>query len=253
LAHSNVEYLLLEKPIAHSPEVAERLHGDLIRSGKVFRIGYIFRFTTWGERILRAFGARGENRPISLRWTFSAHHFLRDLRTWKRFNAAGGGAVRFYGIQIISLLAEIGYRGVTVSRSFGASADEIEKWIATFSGPGLPECNVTVDSRCSDSQFRVEEISDSTKGPGIVFANLTDPFESEGEPSKSKGLDRRVSPLTRLCRSLWDVETNEYVWYGATIKLWRCVEEQTLFEMEREGDRESKIANIVGEGPGRKG
>ena len=231
LARANIERLLLEKPLASSPEVAAALFGDLTRSRKVIRMGYTFRYTEWGKRIRDALGPTRESRPLSIQWNFLSHHFRYDLRKWKRFSVSGGGAIRFYGIQLIALLAEIGYRDVILSRSFGKSVDEVEKWTASFAGPGLPECDIVVDTRATVGKFRVELISNSSTERGAVFANLIDPFDSMGEACQSDGLDRRVSILSSLCRSLWEQSISEHVWYEATIELWRCIEEKTRFEM----------------------
>ena len=231
LARSNIKRLLLEKPLAHSPEIAATIFDDLIRSCKVFRMGYTFRFTAWGRQLLNALGPMRGSGLLTIHWSFLAHHFRHDLRNWKRFNATGGGAIRFYGIHLIALLAEIGYRNVTLSRAIGASSDEIEKWIATFTGEGLPECEVVVDTKSIDSKFRVEHIFDSNGGLAtIVYANLCDPFESQVEFSELGQIDRRVPILSRLCRSLWEENTNEYEWYDATIRLWLSIEGRNRFE-----------------------
>ncbi len=233
LARSNIERLLLEKPLAHSPEVAAAIFDDLIRSCKVFRIGYTFRYTVWGMQILSALGSTRGSGSLSIHWSFLAYHFRHDLCNWKRFNATGGGAIRFYGIHIIALLAEMGYRDVTLSRAFGTSSDEVEKWIAVFAGSGLPECEVVVDTRSTVTKFRVEQTSNPRVGLTTVVANLSDPFDSEDEACRSGQIDRRVHMLTRVCRSLWKEDSNEYEWYNATIRLWWSVEEKTQFEVSR--------------------
>jgi hypothetical protein len=231
LVRSNIERLLLEKPLAQSPEIAAVMFDNLIRSGKVFRIGYTFRYTIWGMQLLDFLRSKTGAGPLSIHWHFLAHHFRNNLRNWKRFNATGGGAIRFYGIHIIALLAEIGYRDVALSRSFGISSEEIETWTAIFAGSGLPECEIVVDTRAIVSKFRVEQTVNTGDGPTIsVFANLSDPFDLENELRQSNGIDQRVPILIRLCRSLWENGTNDYGWYDAAIKLWCNVEEKTLFE-----------------------
>jgi predicted dehydrogenase len=229
LARPNIERLLLEKPLATSPKVAAALFGDLTRASKVIRIAYTFRYTAWGKRIRDALRATGESRPLSIQWEFLSHHFRHGVRNWKRFNVSGGGAIRFYGIQLIALLAEIGYRDVTLSRSFGKSVDEVDKWTASFAGMGLPECDIAVDTRATVDKFRVELLSNSSTKPGAVLANLIDPFDPTAETAPKEGLDRRVPILSRLCRSLWEQSMNEHVWYEAMIELWRRIEEETRF------------------------
>ncbi len=231
LARSNIERLLLEKPLAHSPEAAAATFDDLIRSCKVFRIGYTFRYTPWGMQKLSALGSTRRSGSLSIQWSFCAHHFRHDLQNWKRFNATGGGVIRFYGIHIIALLAEIGYREVFLSRAFGSSPDEIEKWMAVFTGSGLPECEVLVDTRSNVNKFLVEQSSNPSVGQTTtVFANLSDPFDLESKSCQLTRIDQRVPILSRLCRSLWEEGANDYEWYDATIKLWRRTEDKTRFE-----------------------
>jgi hypothetical protein len=224
LAHSNIKYLLLEKPLAHSPEVAAEILDDLIRSCRVFRIGYTFRYTPWGKKLFNTFNLTRGSGLVSIHWSFLAHHFRYDLRNWKRFHSTGGGAIRFYGIHIIALLAEIGYRNVILSRAFGSFPDEVEKWFATFAGPGLPECEVVVDTRSAVREFRVDQVSSSRDGLTTIFANLSDPFDSADETFRSGQIDQRVSGLTLLCHSLREEGSNEYQWYDETIRLWASVE-----------------------------
>ena len=229
LERPNLKRILVEKPLATSPEAAGALHGDLVGSGKIIRIGYTFRYTDWGERIRVGVKQSGENKRLLIQWSFLAHHFRHGLGTWKQFTNSGGGAIRFYGIQLIALLAELGYQAAISSQSFGSSGDVVEKWTASFSGAGLPECDVVVDTRSVIEKFRAELLFSSTTEPAQVFADLSDPFESVTVES-SGGLDRRVPVLSRLCRSLWEQGSDDEGWHKATIDLWRRVEERTTFE-----------------------
>jgi predicted dehydrogenase len=44
----NIKNLLLEKPLAISPDNSAKLTDELVFSNKKFRVGYNFRFTYWG-------------------------------------------------------------------------------------------------------------------------------------------------------------------------------------------------------------
>ncbi|MGH8614276.1 MAG: hypothetical protein ACREYF_20175 [Gammaproteobacteria bacterium] len=232
LARANIGRLLLEKPLAQSPDAATAIFQDLLRSRKLFRLGYSLRYTAWGERILNAASIARGSGVLSIRWKFLAHHFQQELVNWKRFHATGGGAIRFYGIHIIALLAEIGYRHVTLSRAFGTSLDEVDEWVAAFAGAGLPECEVLVNTRSAVRAFSVHHASASKLAPTrTVFADLSDPFDLEPEACESGSVDRRVRILSRLCRSLWEEDADQYEWYDASIRLWSSVEEHTRFEV----------------------
>ncbi len=221
IERSNIKRLLLEKPLAPSPDLANEILDELIHSQKVFRIGYNFRYTDWGKNLIQDLSSNG---VLIIHWSFLAHHFSHDLHNWKRFHPEGGGVIRFYGIHIIALLAEIGYRDVTVSNAFGVSPNEPERWTAVFAGTGLPECRVEINTKSMDRKFHVEHLKDKKN---TVFANLRDPFEIENQSYPNKLSDLRVPVLMRLCRSLWERSASEYELYKATIHLWYSVENKT--------------------------
>jgi predicted dehydrogenase len=222
LSRPNIRHLLLEKPLAPSPHLGSTLLKRLIDSRKAFRIGYIFRHTKWGMPLLAALREDRLAGQLTIRWTFLAHHFGQDLASWKRYSDDGGGAIRFYGIHLISLLADCGYSDVVLSQALGPSPNECEKWRAVFAGPHLPRCEVLIDTRSDDRAFHVE--LDSGAG-AKTFAALSDPFDSD---PRSASDDRRVSALRKLCRSIRD-DRNDYADYEATNDLWGIVEDRTQF------------------------
>lgn len=226
LKYSRVNRLILEKPLADSPKAAIAIYDNLISSGKIFRIGYIFRYTNWGSQLLAALKAPNDISSLSIRWRFMANHFSQDLQVWKRYHEEGGGVIRFYGIQIIALLAEIGYCHVALSQAVAFSVDEYETWHAVFTGEGLPKCEVFIDSKSHINSFQVEHSLHSTE-KRTLDTDLDGPFQTS---NRAGVLDHRVSILNQLYRSLWEVENNEYKWYLEVIKLWLAVEGITLFE-----------------------
>ena len=170
--------VFLEKPLAHTPDVATEIYNELIRSRKVFRLGYTFRYTPWGKELLNTFiTAKKASGSFFIHWSFYAHHYRYEMYKWKRFHNQGGGAIRFYGIQIIALLAEIGYLDVKISRSFGVNLNESEKWVAVVSGLGLPDCKIVVDTKSSVNKFQIGlNIYSSKELPMKYSVNLSDPF-----------------------------------------------------------------------------
>jgi predicted dehydrogenase len=214
----NIKHFLLEKPIAPDPVMAADAMDMLKNSGKIFRIGYIFRHTLWANW-LAGVAASGDG-EVNISWCFLAHHFRHELWNWKRSEKAGGGVIRFYGIQLIALLAELGYCDIDASESGGEARDTPDRWSARFVGPRLPACNVSIDSRAVTSKFRVEQ---TLPGSGSALANLGDPF-GDGLPITIDNLDRRLIPLTAHCRSCLYESEPYYSWYDAVIKLWSRVE-----------------------------
>ncbi len=229
LKASNIERLIIEKPLAHSPEFAQEVFSKLTDSDKAFRIGYTFRYTHWGKELLSAIKTISSDDVISIDWQFMAHHFRHNLLNWKRSNEEGGGVIRFYGIHMIALLAELGYETVNTSNTSGLSANEIEKWTAMFTGPELPTFKVRIDSNSAINRFSVEHTSDISQVPIQTYANQTDPF-AVSYANKPGAPDSRIPLLTALCQSLWNND-DVYGWYDSTIKLWLEIEKKTKFQI----------------------
>jgi hypothetical protein len=232
LQHAHIDRLLLEKPLAPCPESAARLFDHLLHSGKIFRIGYLFRYTHWGKQLLAALRVNDRN-DLFIRWNFLAHHFHHPISTWKRSHAAGGGVIRFYGIHLVALLAEAGYREVVLSDTTGLLADESEEWRAVFKGEGLPRCEVRINSRSSTKRFQI--ISKT------IQADLPEPFSADQYENQPTSLDQRIPVLIQLCQSLWQSTTYEYHWYAATIELWRTIEEKNISQKGKETLIEKEI------------
>ncbi len=227
---SNLTHLLLEKPLAICPYEASLLLDNLVISNKIFRIGYNFRFTTWGMSMLHTLCNRlsvGELDSLSICWNFLAHHHSNNAFVWKRYTSKGGGALRFYGIHLIALLAELKYTEVLFSKTFGPSEDEIVKWTCKFSGKNLPECEVTVNTKARSNQFLIEHLLGFKKK---TLVNQPDPFDFSDASQMFNGLDKRVSYLAGLGRTLFADPEKFYGWYRDTIILWQRIEDCDSFE-----------------------
>ena len=224
LHFKNIKYFILEKPLAVSPEKSSQLMDELVRSNKTFLIGYNFRFTSWGTAIFEHLNTStntASNNRLNISWNFIAPHYLNNAIVWKRFNSLGGGALRFYGIHLIALLAELGYTEIRSSKNTFVDSDELVKWEGTFSGANLPICDVKVDSKAEINQFLVSESSNSNKT--IFFDNPT-PFYHKEHSKAFSGQDNRLPYLIDLCRTMYKPEKS-YHWYKNTIELWRLAEE----------------------------
>jgi hypothetical protein len=214
----NIRALLLEKPLAPSPEAAFHALDELETSGKRYRIGYNFRFMPWAALLKRQLRATAATGQFSIDWQFRAHHYAHDLGNWKRFVSAGGGALRFFGIHLVGLLAEIGFDNVIRSSVTASAPDECEGWSAVFVGPDLPECRVNVQSNTAEQRFTVGRTSD-LRVERLV--DLSEPFEGQAD---AFGFDRRVGILTELCKDLIDGAPRSYPWYRQSVKLWEMTE-----------------------------
>ena len=216
LAKPRIMRLLLEKPVAPDPDAAARLQGGLEASGKIVRIGYTLGLTGWGQDLCARAAALDDE--IGIRWAFRAHHYATDRLNWKRSHAQGGGALRFYGIQWVSLLASLGFDRVDSSVVAASQPDEFESWCATLSNPSGARCDLDLDSNAARSGF-------SVRIPKLrLDISLPDPFDQV----PGGGRDRRVPILSRLCKDLLTAEELPHRWYRDTIRLWQAIEQATF-------------------------
>jgi predicted dehydrogenase len=214
----NIRDLILEKPVAPTPQLAASLIAELAQAGKRYRIGYTFRFLPWAERLRAALQSGTEE--VSLDWMFLAHHYRANLDNWKRFDASGGGALRFYGIHLIALLAELGYDDVTSSVLAGPSVAETARWEATFTGKALCPFELRIDSRADETCFRMVAY---TRRADDILVNQPDPFSSVRSATLYVR-DPRVDLLGRLCRSLAEPDEIHAQRQRDIIALWGRIE-----------------------------
>lgn len=209
LGYLNLKYYLLEKPLATSPLEAQQILELMTCAQKKFRIGYNFRFTDWGRALLQ------QKQGIEhILWEFHAPHYAKNMQIWKRKHSAGGGALRFYGIHLIALLAEMGYTEVLFSEVLPSSEDELVSWTAVFGKNGVPECRIRVHTQSMNSIFKLEY-----NGGDYSLAH---PFQSKRTQNNST--DIRIPYLISMLHELFNDERNAYDWYEQVNKLWQSTE-----------------------------
>lgn len=222
LHRKGIKRLLLEKPLAQNPTLAAQLQGQIESSGKILRMGYTFGFTDWGQDLTARSAALSGD--IRIKWTFRARHYAANRLNWKRFSAEGGGALRFYGIQLISLLADLGFHRALASSTTSAQPDEAAAWRATLLNENGARCDLELDSNCAQAEFSVH-------APALSFAlSLPDPF---GKPLNG-AQDRRVPLLSSLCREMLTNEQTLPPSYRKTIALWQAIEDVTVHRVSAE-------------------
>lgn len=105
--------LVIEKPIAASPEAADQL-ADLLRlAGIRWTVPYLFLHTDWVDAIAAAIK---QGLRCRILWQ---HQQAPNLQGWKHDTELGGGALAFYLIHIIALLHVVDPGDVRISRQAG--------------------------------------------------------------------------------------------------------------------------------------
>ncbi len=220
LEHKAIDAIVLEKPVAATPDCAEKVINSIMGSGLNCRVGYTFVHSAFAEDLLAA-DSTSPHDELTIEWLFTAYHFANDIHTWKRRHSQGGGALRFYGIHLIALLALLGYGEVIHSTLAGANSDEPERWLATLIGPGFQRASVILDSRSPVMSFRITR---KANGKLDTITDVTDPFTPI---SQTSGTDRRAGYLSKLLRTLDEPDFYHHARVKDTQRLWERIERAT--------------------------
>jgi hypothetical protein len=95
-------HYFLEKPLGPTVGLTLGLLNFLQSQESSFSVGYLFRFQEWYKEIVSRKGLRNS---ISIEWRFSP---LKDA-SWKCDEDSGGGFLSYYGVHLLSLIADLDY------------------------------------------------------------------------------------------------------------------------------------------------
>jgi len=224
LRHPGIGAIVLEKPVASTPGRAQELLNSILCAGRRCRVGYTLLQTDFAEALLAADTSTAAD-PFTIEWRFMAHHFANNVDTWKSHHAQGGGALRFFGIHLVALLAHLGYREATYSILSGENLGEPERWFAIVTGPGMPNASVVVDCRSPVTAFQIRR---NHNGFAALDVDIVDPFSSIPQ---TNGNDRRVGFLSRLLGTLDEPDFLHHALLFDTQRLWERIEAATQFEI----------------------
>lgn len=226
LGKKNICRLVLEKPLAACPQKSIAMLVLLIKSGKEFRINYIFRYLPWAKK-LKLF-IEMPNFQLQIKWLFNAHHFKNSEKTWKRMHHLGGGVLRFYGIHLVALMAEFGYTDILFSETYGENFEESWKWKASFSGNCHSVCNIEINSKCNRSIFSIDKTNSNFITENIVRGE--GPFSNQMRASTELE-DPRINFLSSGVFESFvsQNQKKENAFYTSVLLLWEKIERKNVF------------------------
>lgn len=168
--------LFLEKPLAFSSDTHQTMIDLLEKSSLDFSIGYLFKFTAWGERFML------DHKKYAFQDLFVEWRIPRPNSNWKSDNLRGGGIVKFYGIHFLHFLLEINYKLSDLNFLQGIS-----------------------EVKFSDKEIRIRiEVTDNNQNPEFFISwksgNNLRKYELEtpfGRKSHGGEIDSRVSYLVK--------------------------------------------------------
>ena len=228
LLQTNLKRIMFEKPLASSPENAQKILHQIDKSNKYCSVGFTFRYTNWAKNLKRIIFNEDFSKldTLSLSWNFMADHFSRNTEGWKQDHAQGGGPIRFYGIHVIALLAEWGYDHVESSCvSTSNSKHSFYDWRACFKGPGLPTFFVNLDSKSNASNFKI-----NLRNKELSLFEGVGPFDPFLKESNISVQDDRCIYLQDALEELFELTNHYPSRIERCTKLWQLVETGLLLK-----------------------
>jgi predicted dehydrogenase len=217
--HCIFQYLVIEKPIAHSPACAKEIFVLAREVAVSVRVGYSFLYTEWNEQFMRRYIMYpGHN--YSILWQFMAHHQHTNQSTWKTRHESGGGALRFYGIHVLALLAQICDVRVVSSQLHEDEKGRAVRWVAQLRNEQGGVISIDVNCSCAFTKFCILQ-SDPYGG---CLIDLPTPFSTSTQRAVE---DVRIPHLLRLLATLNQPSATYYNVYSRADILWQEVEDST--------------------------
>lgn len=212
-----LQKLVLEKPLAANPILAQNMLTNLKENAVVFRIAYICSYLAWYDLLQQALNKEGQEISISIEWKFHAYYLLHEQDIWKKYHSLGGGCLRFYGIHLISILALLDFDVIGESTLYFLEEDVPIRWVSHFSNNYGAKIAVDLDINYTESIF---SIKNSTKS---IYEN--DNIFPEND---SKYVDTRSIYLEKLLHSFNKSTQEFYQWYDKTNLLWKNIEDNIV-------------------------
>ena len=215
---NNTNTLILEKPIAPSPDNAANILKKLDQLNIDYQINYSFRYAIWYKELHSKINNLPKKSELFFIWNFKAKHYINKQVTWKSCHYKGGGAIRFYGIHLLAILSDIGYQDIKKSNLHGNKSNNLDAFSCSFnSNEKLPKCTIFINSNSSKNEFNCHYIKDNKR---ITLLDLEAPFPCEDFKLKK---DPRIEIVkTLLTEKKFDYDNIK------VNKLWKSVEDKIV-------------------------
>lgn len=202
LNSKTIKTLIVEKPICETPKKSKDFIEQIKTKGIDVISPFLFIFSEWFGDLNYYIHLKDADEVITIDWSFKADHFKFDKNNWKRDHNQGGGPLRFYGIHLIAVLAELGY---VSSRQ---SLDE-NCYIGVFTQDEYPDIIVKVNTNSDLTHFKINNL-----------INYLSPFNN------TNWSDNRIPNIINLLQTMdFRIGMVENI-TKRTINLWEQVEKQ---------------------------
>lgn len=224
-SQENIKTIILEKPLSPTPACTFDLLNMIESSQKKYTAAFVFRYLPWAQKLKAKLAETGNasRQTWHLNWAFLAHDQSTKNHTWKSDHKQGGGVVRFFGIHIIALFSELGFKQVTFSNIDNTDRQHKNTlWRAGFKGAGLPEFIVEIDIASESEHFSITKCVDQWPIYHDQGVFPIDPIIHDGQ-----GIDERCFFLKEFLLDLLGPSRLKPLCLKTVTQLWADTEDIT--------------------------
>lgn len=211
--------LIIEKPIAPTPELSKKIIKKLFINDIKFQVGFSINETNWSKKVKKLIQKK-KPKKIIINWNFLADHYKykKKRQTWKSNPIFGGGALSFYCIHIIAWLSSFSEWEVkSCSPLLSKTNDSKIKFRLSNESTNL---EINFNSMNKDlNSFTVIEKNSSNK----LVVNLENPFSERTIKKNIAKLDSRVPYLIKIIEKTIKNNWVDYSFLEKHVKLWESI------------------------------
>jgi predicted dehydrogenase len=201
----------------------------LVSCGITFRIAFTLAATHWFLKLKELISSVGDSfTEIKIEWSFRAHHYSNGVDTWKRYTPQGGGALRYYCIHFLGLLATMG-EWTPLKCERHARTNGEEPYCSFVVRRQNVQVSILCDTISPDSPRFL--VTSSAGGQHAEIVSLDEPFSEHRECYDHDsgfrppiGGDRRINALESVLDGLFGESSKTNLAYLRHAKLWQALE-----------------------------
>ncbi len=209
--------LIIEKPIAPTPELSKKIIKKLLKNNINLQVGFSINETNWSRKVKRLIQKK-KLKEIIINWDFLADHYKYKKPTWKSNPILGGGALSFYCIHLIAWLSSFSEWKVNSCTSLLSKTNDPDIIFKLSNESTNIEINFNSMNKNLNS-FTVIEKSN----PNELIVNLKNPFSEKTIKRNMAKLDLRVPYLIKIIEKTVKNKWIDYTFLERHIKLWENI------------------------------
>lgn len=209
--------LIIEKPIAPTPELSKKIIKKLFTDNINLQVGFSINETSWSKKVKELI-LKKKPKEITINWNFLADHYKYNKKTWKSNPIFGGGALSFYCIHLIAWLSSFSKWKVNSCSPLLSKTNDPNIIFKLSNG----FTNIEINCNSMNKNFNSFTIINRSNQNELIL-NLENPFSEKLTKRNLAKTDLRVPYLIKIVEKTIKDNWINYSLLEKHIKLWKDI------------------------------